>query len=221
MGVAVRTNRCHRARAQCLFRVTSLSMLRKPRIPVLRRLVLHAIQGHLTREAATYRFELGALVVELLKRKKLPIRDRAADSSLRNFFPRLVFEDTLTAFEHACNGECLLHEGIMMPALVLDAEIQCNGRQTASVRVASADGGFIVSASTGGSRGPRLRPGHFVAWQAQWYDPQAAKKALPTHKRFGLFGLKDKRIGWVGLIAGTLKPEYRDGGWIGDERFFP
>jgi hypothetical protein len=107
----------------------------------------------------------------------------------------------------------------MLPALVLDAEIQGNGRQMASVRVASADGGFIVSASTGGSGGPRLLPGHFVAWQAERYDAQVAKEAPPTQKRFGLFGVKDKRLGWVGLIAGTLKREYSDGGWIGDERF--
>jgi hypothetical protein len=133
--------------------------------------------------------------------------------------PRFAFEDSLTAFEQACAGDCMLHEGIMLPALVLDAEIHGDGRQMASVRVASADGGFIVSASTSGPRGPRLLPGHFVAWLAQRYDPQLARKAPPKRKRFGLFGLKDKRIAWVGLIAGTLKPEYRDGGWIGDERF--
>src|ERR1700691_973688 len=112
--------------------------------------------------------------------------------------PRFAFEDSLTAFEQACAGDCMLHEGVMLPALVLDAEIQGNGRQMASVRVASADGGFIVSASTGGSGGPRLLPGHFVAWQAERYDAQVAKEAPPTQKRFGLFGVKDKRLGWVG-----------------------
>jgi hypothetical protein len=164
---------------------------------------------------------------ESLKRKKMP--RRAVDSSPRSLFPGLAFEDSSTAFEQACKGECLLHEGAVLPALVLAvhesfgtvtaAGIQDSGRQLASLRVASADGGFIVCASTSGSRGPRLQPGHFVAWQAQRYDPQVARKAPATQKRFGWFGLKDKRIGWVGVIAGTLKPEYRDGGWIGDERF--
>jgi len=163
------------------------------------------------------------------QRKKLPDPGRAVDPFPRGLSPRLAFEDGLTAFEQACAGNCMLQQGIMLPALVLDArelfgaatavEIQGNGRQMASVRVASADGGFIVSASTSGSRGPRLQPGHFVAWQAERYDPQVAKEAPATQKRFGLFGLKDKRFGWVGLIAGTLKPEYWDGGWIGDERF--
>jgi hypothetical protein len=159
-------------------------------------------------------------MVGLPKRKTLPIQGRAADYSPRTLLPRLSFEDTLTAFERACNGECQLHEGVMLPALVvLNAEIHGNGCQMASVRVASPDGGFIVSASTSGPRGPRLQSGHFVAWHAQRYDPQVAKDTPPAHKRFGLFGLKDKRIGWVGLIAGTLKLEYRDGGWVGDERF--
>jgi hypothetical protein len=170
-------------------------------------------------------------MVGFLKRKTLPIRRRAVDHSPRIPFPRLEFEDGFTAFEQACNGECLLHEGIMLPALVLDArelsgaaaavEIQDDGRQIASIRVASADGGFIVSASTGGSHGPRLQPGHFVVWQAERYDPRLAKEApATTKKRFGIFGLKDKRLGWVGLIAGTLKSEYGNGGWTGDERFF-
>jgi hypothetical protein len=167
-------------------------------------------------------------MAEFLKRKSLPIQRKAAvDPSTP--FPGLVFEDSLTAFEHACGGECTLQAGVMLPALVLDArellgaatavEIHGNVCQSASVRVASADGGFIVTALTDGSRGPRLQPGHFVAWQAQHYDPQVAKQARATQKRFGLFSSKDKRFGWVGLIAGTLKPEYRDGGWIGDERF--
>jgi hypothetical protein len=160
------------------------------------------------------------------KRTKFPTQSRAVDSSL---FPRVTFYDGLTAFEHACDGECVLREGIMLPALILDAcelfgaasavEIQDDGRQMASIRVASADGGFIVSASTCGALGPKLRPGQFVAWQAERYDPKGAKEAPAAQKRFGLFGLKDKRIGWIGQIAGTLKPEYWDGGWIGDERF--
>lgn len=143
-------------------------------------------------------------------------------------FLRLTFNNSLSAFEQACNGECPLHEGIILPALVLNArelfsaatavKTQDSGRQTVFVRVASPDGGFIVSASTSGTRGPTLQPGHFVAWQAERYDSQVAKDA-PRQKRFGWVGMKEKRYGWVGLIKGMLKLEYKNGGWVGDEMF--
>jgi len=29
----------------------------------------------------------------------------------------------------------------------------------------------------------------------------------------------EERLSWVGLIIATLRPEYQDGSWIGDERF--
>lgn len=161
---------------------------------------------------------------EFIKRKKLLIRREEVEP-----FLRLTFEDSLTAFEHACDCECLLHEGIVLPALVLDArelldaetavKIQDDGRQIASVRVASPDGGFVVSASTSGAHGPTLEPGHFVAWQAERYDLQLAKHTFARRKRFGWMNWKDKRLGWVGVIEGTLKLEYRNGGWVGDERF--
>jgi hypothetical protein len=158
------------------------------------------------------------------KREKLPIQRTDAGS-----FLQLAFEDSSIAFQQACGAECLLHEGIILPALVLDArelfgaatavEIQGNGHQIAFIRVASVDDGFIVSASTSGARGPTLQPGHFVAWQAERYDPQVAKDAPASQKRFGWIGSKDKRFGWVGSIKGTLKLEYKDGGWVGDELF--
>lgn len=118
------------------------------------------------------------------QRKRLPGHRSVLDPPFRTPFPRLAFEDSLTALDYACDGECLLHEGVMLPALILEvresfgavaaAGVQGKRRQTASVRVASADGGFIVSASTSGSQGPRLQPGHFVAWQAGRYDRQVA-----------------------------------------------
>ena len=159
-----------------------------------------------------------------LKRGKLPTNRTEA-----NPFLERAFKDSLAAFAQACDSECVLHEGVILPALVLNARelfgtatavtTQENGRQIACIRVASADGGFIVSASTSGARGPTLQPGHFVAWQAGRYDPQVAKNAPARRKRFGWFGLKDKRFGWIGLIEGTLKLEYKNGGWVGNERF--
>jgi hypothetical protein len=32
-------------------------------------------------------------------------------------------------------------------------------------------------------------------------------------------GAIDKRSGWTGVIIGTLKPELRDGRWLGDRKF--
>jgi hypothetical protein len=165
----------------------------------------------------------GALLFGFFRRKTL--QSRSGDDP----FLQLAFEDSLRAFEHACGGECLLRAGTILPALVLDArellgaetatKIQDDGRQVALIRVASGDGGFLVSASTSGARGPTLQPGHFVAWQAERYDPQLAKNTPASRKRFGWVNLKDKRFGWVGLIEGTLKLEYGNGGWVGDERF--
>jgi hypothetical protein len=159
-----------------------------------------------------------------LKRGKLPTHRTEA-----NPFLERAFEDSSTAFALACDSECVLHEGVILPALVLNARelfgtatavtIQDNGRQIACIRVASPDGGFIVSASTSGARGPTLQPGYFVAWQAGRYDPQVAKDAPARRKRFGWLSLKDKRFGWIGLIEGTLKLEYKNGGWVGNEKF--
>jgi hypothetical protein len=146
-----------------------------------------------------------------------------------NSFLRLAFEDGATAFKQACDGECSLREGIILPALVLDvrtssgsaaaARIQDDGSQIAFVRVASADGGFTVPASTSGLRGPTPQPGHLVAWQADRYDRNLAKLAPATKRRFGWIGVRDKRCGWIGVIKGTLRLIYEDDGWIGDKRF--
>jgi hypothetical protein len=86
-------------------------------------------------------------------------------------------------------------------------KIQDEGNQLAMIRVASADGGFLVAAATVGPKGPRLHPGQLVAWKAMKHVPEVAKN------------VNDKRFGWVGLIIGTLKPERRNGGWMGGERF--
>jgi hypothetical protein len=113
--------------------------------------------------------------------------------------------------------ESPLEENASLPGVVLDAvkmfgtpaavKIEPDGSQIAKLRIASDDGGFIVIAGTAGSRGPRLQPGQFVLWRAGKYAPGVAKTS------------QDKRIGWVGLIVGTLKPEYLNGCWVGDQRF--
>jgi hypothetical protein len=81
------------------------------------------------------------------------------------------------------------------------------GNQTALLCVASNDGGFVVAARTAGPKGPWLEPGQLVAWKAVRYVPEVAN------------AVSDKRFGWVGVIVGTLKPEHRNGCWVGDEIF--
>jgi hypothetical protein len=149
---------------------------------------------------------------EFLKRKKSP-------ATTVNV-PPLFFKDGAAAFEYACEYlECPLRKGRLLPALVLDArellgapaalKVHDNGLQTAFLHVASTDGGFVVPASTAGARGPALQVGQLIAWRAGRYVPEVAEAATA----------KDKRFGWVGLIEGTLKPEYCNGSWAGDKRF--
>jgi len=149
----------------------------------------------------------------IFKRRKKTSSSGGVDNS----FP-LKFKDAVSALEYACKYlECPLTEGAFLPALVLDAretygtdcavKIQDDGCQLAVLRVASDDGGFVVPATTASSEGPRLRPGQLVAWKAMKYMPEVGAKT------------DEERLGWVGLIIATLRPEYQDGSWIGDERY--
>lgn len=132
----------------------------------------------------------------------------------------LAFKSGTAALEYACKFmECPLRTGVSLPAVVLDSrthfdmrtavKVQPDGNQVAALRVAAEGGGFIVLATTAGPRGPRLQPGQLVVWHAMTYDSDLAQTGT------------DRRLGWVGLIIGTLRPEYRDGEWVGDDRFTP
>jgi hypothetical protein len=131
------------------------------------------------------------------------------------------FKSGEAALEMACSYmDCTLSAGVSLPALVLDSrtlfgaeasvKVQANGNQLAMLRVASSDGGFLVAASTAGSNGPSLEPGQLVAWHAMSYSQEIADA-----------GTADKRFGWVGVIVGTLKPQFVNGSWVGDHRFAP
>jgi hypothetical protein len=134
----------------------------------------------------------------------------------------LAFSDGRAAFEYSCRFmECPLNEGSYLPAIVLDPreligatsaiQRQRDGNQVAMLKVASSDGGFVVIATTLGPNGPSLKPGDFVAWRAGEYSADVAAS----------LGARDDRSGWVGIIIGTLKPEHRNGNWVGGERFAP
>jgi len=153
---------------------------------------------------------------DFLKRKSRPKETGKIDSAM----PSLAFKDGAAALEYACQFmSCPLAEGSMLAALVLDAQnvfgtdtavrIQSDGNQLAWVRVASETGGFEVATATANPKGPRLRVGQLVAWQAVSYAPAIAAT------------MKDDRLGWIGLIIGTLRPEHANGSWLGDERFLP
>lgn len=132
--------------------------------------------------------------------------------------PPLYFKDGEAALQYCCEYmDNQLVAGNSLVALVLDARKEFgtanaviqreDGIQMALLRVASSDGGFTVAATTSGPKGPRLQPGQLVLWHAGQLIPEVAKQA------------KDPRFGWVGLIFGTLKPEFVNGGWTGAERF--
>jgi len=133
--------------------------------------------------------------------------------------PPRFFPDGIAALRYACKFlECPLHEGVFLPAVVLDPEElfgaasivkSADGSQVAFLCVASNDGGFIVAAATAGPVGPWLEPGQLVAWKAMRQVPEIAQP------------MNDKRFGWSGVIVGTLKAEHRNGCWVSDEIFRP
>ena len=130
----------------------------------------------------------------------------------------LVFHDGISAFEYACKFlNCDVQEGAHLPAIVLDSrevfgtevavKVQDDGNQLAAIRVASQDGGFTVMATTAGPKGALLEPDQLVAWLAMKYMPELGEAS------------DDKRFGWAGIIVGTLKPEFDNECWVGDESF--
>jgi hypothetical protein len=130
----------------------------------------------------------------------------------------LIFRDGIEALAYVCQRiENPVGEGTSLPAVVLEAadmlgsdqavKINPDGNQIALLRVASLDGGFAVMATTLGPNGPRLQPGQLVLWKALSLSPALAQTAF------------DDRFGWLGVITGTLRPEWRDNSWVEDEQF--
>ena len=68
------------------------------------------------------------------------------------------------------------------------------GIQTATLRVASDDGGFVVIAETSGPGEP-LEPGDAVAWIPEQYMLELGRVS------------GDERTGWIGLIVAKVAPE--------------
>lgn len=126
----------------------------------------------------------------------------------------LVFKSNEAAFEYACQFmDCDLAPGKFIVALVQPASVQFgmkvdvkrnqDGTQTAVLKVASTDGGFLVLAGTASANASDLRAGDLVAWQVGVYMSDLGKAS------------DDKRFGWVGLIVAKLEPEWlvNEGCW--------
>ena len=116
----------------------------------------------------------------------------------------LPFKGGKDFLEYQCefgHTEIIPKRGIV--ALVLDArdfgtdkaiKIEPDGRQIVMLKVASDDGGFLVSAQTPSGKGDRLRPDDVVIWV-----PVQHIGSVPS-------GL-DPRFGWVGFVVAKIKPE--------------
>ena len=97
-----------------------------------------------------------------------------------------------------------LEAGSPLAALVLDARDHFGtkvavstderGIQTATLRVASDDDGFVVIAGTSGPGEP-LKPGDAVAWIPGQHMPELGRAS------------GDDRSGWIGLIVAKVAPE--------------
>lgn len=132
----------------------------------------------------------------------------------------LYFKDAEAAFQYACQFLSVELSGkAILPALVVDARDALgaelpvlpmpNGGQMLALRVCAKDGGFLVLAGTISANGPKLQPGHLVAWQA----------GNPIERQTEELK-KDPRSYWVGAVLAKLKPEYTAGrGWSIEEPF--
>jgi hypothetical protein len=125
----------------------------------------------------------------------------------------LKFKGSKAFFDYQCRfGDTSIEEKKAIVAIIVDAQkefgtsksisIEPDGTQTAAIRVAADDGGFVVLASTLSSKGESLNPGDLVFWVPMAWNEELARE------------LGDERQGWIGLIVAKLRPELLAGnGW--------
>ena len=119
---------------------------------------------------------------------------------------KLPFKSGADFLEYQCkfgHTKIVPKQGIV--ALVLDSQkefgtaeavtVDANGVQTATLKVASDDGGFIVSSQTPSGKGDRLKPGDVVIWVPLQHTGDAVPEGV------------DRRFGWVGFIVAKVAPE--------------
>lgn len=121
--------------------------------------------------------------------------------------PVLRFESGEAFIDYHCKYMTTkLVPGSPLAAIVLDAQKEFGGPesvmsredgvQTAMLRVASDDGGFVTMAMTASPDGDRLQPGDVVAWMPS--PERSAKLANLTG---------DYRSGCIGLIVAKIASE--------------
>lgn len=119
---------------------------------------------------------------------------------------KLPFKSGKDFFEYQCKfgqTDIVPKQGIV--ALVLDSSVEFGtsnavkvdeeGIQTAALKVASEDGGFIVISQTATSKGESLRPDDVVIWVPILHSKTTVADGI------------DERFGWSGLIVAKVKPE--------------
>ena len=122
--------------------------------------------------------------------------------------PIIKYKSGEAFFEMQCkfgHTEIIPQQGIV--ALVLDSRsefgaqdqirVDEDGTQTASLKVASDDGGFVVISKTAGPRGDKLIPGDVVVWVPITHAMPDVPEAADL----------DERFGWVGFIIAKVIPE--------------
>ena len=122
-----------------------------------------------------------------------------------NLPQKLIFKDGEGFLAYQCKygfTEIKVRTGIV--ALVLDArqfgiqqavKVEADGLQRVMLKVASEDGGFMVSAQTLNGKGDLLKPGDVVIWVPMEHIGDVVPKGI------------DKRFGWVGFIVAKIAPE--------------
>ncbi|MGE0750624.1 MAG: hypothetical protein AB7K64_08555 [Variibacter sp.] len=115
----------------------------------------------------------------------------------------MEFHDSEALFRLQCKyGDTRIEKGKAIFSVVVDAHQQFgasnavkeneDGTQTAVLRVASEDGGFIVLACTRVPHKPLLASGDPVLWIPSTYDQNVAIQ------------LGDERSGWVGFVGAKV-----------------
>jgi hypothetical protein len=124
----------------------------------------------------------------------------------KSIIPIMIFKTGQGFFEYHCKYmDTKIRTGKPLAAIVLDAKAEFGaqvavktderGIQTATLRVASNDGGFITVSQTLSAKGEALNPGDVVAWVPGPYNVELAR------------GMGNERSGWVGLILAKVAPE--------------
>ena len=124
----------------------------------------------------------------------------------RDLLKKLPFKSGGDFLEFQCkygDVEITPNKGIV--ALVLDSKkefgaekpvnVDQDGIQTVTLKVASSDGGFIVFAQTPTRRGDLLSPNDVVLWVPMSHSEEFVPEGM------------DKRFGWVGHVVAKVEPE--------------